>query len=122
MKKAIHTATKTDISRARKLRREMSNAELLLWRKLQELPDELGFTFRRQHPVHPYILDFACIKIKLAVELDGMSHDSRLAQDKVRDDYLLTKGYRTFRFANDEVFTNAEGVVETITREAKTRT
>jgi very-short-patch-repair endonuclease len=97
----------------------MPKAERILWKMLRELPPEPGLTFRRQHPVHPYILDFACLKIKLAVELDGFSHDNRQAQDHKRDLYLARKGYVTLHFTNDELMTNADGVVETIVRVAR---
>ena len=119
IKYAQHTATKTDIKHARALRHKMPRAERILWKKLRELPPEYSLTFRRQHPVHPYIIDFACIKMKLAIELDGMSHDDRQARDQKRDLYLFHKGYVTLRFTNDELMANADGVIETIIREAK---
>lgn len=105
-----------DIQRARRLRREMSKAECVLWKKLREFPPELGLTFRRQHPIHPYILDFACIKIKLAVELDGPSHDTNKAQqsDYRRTTCLSQKGYTILRFTNDECMSNANTVAATI--------
>ncbi|MDX2028779.1 MAG: DUF559 domain-containing protein [Alphaproteobacteria bacterium] len=118
VKFAKRTATKIDIARARALRRGMSKAERILWKKLREFPPESGLTFRRQHPVHPYVLDFACIKIKLAVEIDRMSHDNRQTYDHKRDLYLMKKGYVVIRFANEAVLNNIDSIMETINREA----
>ena len=115
-KVAIHTHTELDIENARRLRREMTKPERILWKKLRELPQELGVTFRRQHPVHPYILDFACIKIKLAIETDGMSHDNEGAQnyDEVRTNNLRQKGYTVLRFLNDDILKDCDAVMATI--------
>jgi very-short-patch-repair endonuclease len=94
----------------------MTKPERILWKLLRELPPELEITFRRQHPVHPYILDFACIKLKLAIELDGFSHNNPDAQqrDQKRDAFLYNKGYTVLRFTNDELLTNSESIVATI--------
>jgi ATP-dependent DNA helicase RecQ len=121
MKFNQHKTPGETIRRARRLRREMPKTERLLWQKLRGLPPELGLTFRRQHPIHPFIVDFACIKIKLAIELDGDSHDARQKQDKKRDEYLQSLGYLTMRFTNNELMSDIDSVVETIIREAAKR-
>jgi len=96
---------------ARKLRRTMTDAERHLWRHLRL--HSLGFHFRRQVPVGAYVVDFACLRRRLVIELDGGQHlESR--EDEKRDEWLKERGYRTLRFWNYEVLANVEGVLETI--------
>ena len=103
------------IGEARTLRREMSFPEVLLWRELRKRPG--GHKFRRQHPAGPYILDFACLQSKLAIEVDGGVHDRREAaiHDEARDEWLANQGYRTLRIPAREVLGNLEGVVRLVT-------
>jgi BirA family biotin operon repressor/biotin-[acetyl-CoA-carboxylase] ligase len=75
--------------------------------------------FRRQHAVHPYIADFACMAARLLIELDGYSHDARQGYDAGRDAYLRQKGFFILRFGNDEVLGNVEGVAEAILNHAE---
>jgi very-short-patch-repair endonuclease len=102
-------------TRAKRLRREMTRAEMLLWRYLKaHRLAKLGF--RRQVPIGNYIADFVAHSRKLVVELYGESHDfeSRVRQDAVRDRWLKARGYRVLRFTNDDVLRNLEGVVLSI--------
>ncbi|HKT16335.1 MAG TPA: DUF559 domain-containing protein [Allosphingosinicella sp.] len=99
------------IGNARQLRKEMSLPEVLLWRELRKRP--AGLKFRRQHPAGPYVLDFACLKANVAVEIDGESHgyaDRRL-HDSIRDEWLANQGYQTVRIAASDVLKNLDGVV-----------
>jgi very-short-patch-repair endonuclease len=77
---------------------------------------EQGHHFRRQVPRGPHVLDFACLKSRLIVEVDGAQHgfDARLARDAKRDRLLAYRGFRTLRFWNNEIDQNLDGVVETI--------
>lgn len=113
--------TKEAIRRAKNLRRAMPLAERLLWNALQENHRQQPFHFRRQHPLPPYIVDFACIKAGLVVEIDGPSHDNRLTEDAHRDALLGERDYAVLRFSNEEVLSNLEGVVETILKETLVR-
>jgi very-short-patch-repair endonuclease len=72
-----------------------------------------GYKFKRQVPVGPYVVDFACLGRKLVVEVvaGGMAENLR---DKARDDYLRTRGFRVLRFWNNDVLTNTQGVPEMI--------
>lgn len=71
--------------------------------------------FTRQHPVGPHVIDIACRKAKLAIELDGSQHvDS--ASDVERTAFLEALGWRVIRFWNSEVEDNAEGVAAEIIR------
>ncbi|MDN3276290.1 DUF559 domain-containing protein [Frankia sp. RB7] len=101
--------------RAKRLRREMTRAETLLWRCLKA--DRLaGLAFRRQTPMGNYIADFVAHSHKLIVELDGESHDfeERIRHDERRDQWFASRGYRVLRFTNDDVMKNLEGVVLSI--------
>lgn len=103
--------------RARQLRVDATTAERKLWTRLRSAQTD-GFSFRRQHPVGPYILDFYCSIAKLAVELGGDQHgtDAGLAYDAARARFLAGKGIRVIRFGNHELGENLAGVLEGIWR------
>jgi very-short-patch-repair endonuclease len=97
---------------ARHLRRVMTDAERRLWYQLRNRT-LMRCKFRRQHPVGPYIADFACIEARLIVELDGGQHlDSNHDRDRAR--FLQSKGYRVLRFWNNEVLTKTDAVLAAI--------
>jgi very-short-patch-repair endonuclease len=100
---------------ARRLRREMTDPERLLWGKLQA-HRQAGLAFRRQVPIGPYVVDFLSHAARLVVELDGGGHswNARSRRDEARDAWLAERGYRVLRFWNPEVTANLDGVVETI--------
>ena len=98
---------------ARLLRGRMTEAEQHLWLRLRR--QQLGVRFRRQHPVGPYIADFACIQPPLIIEIDGSQHlDS--ASDRQRDAKIATLGFRVRRYWNHDVLTRTDDVVEDILR------
>ena len=99
---------------ARKLRREMSTAEAILWRTLRGRG--IGAKFRRQLPIGPFVADFACVEAKLVVELDGAPHDAadRKARDVDRDAWLARQGWRVLRFQNELVLGGGDHVVDQI--------
>ena len=98
---------------ARRLRANMTEAERKLWSLLRRKQLQ-GFRFRRQVPLGRYVADFACMSAQLVVELDGGQHAERSEHDARRTAWLESVGYRVLRFWNGEVFTNADGVLETI--------
>jgi very-short-patch-repair endonuclease len=101
------------VKRAKELRRDMTEAEKLLWSKIRR--DQIdGFPFRKQVPIRPYVADFACLAIKLVIEVDGGQHDERKAQDDARTAWLEAQGYRVLRFWNNEVLGNIDGVLQVI--------
>jgi len=110
---------KQTIARARQLRKAMTKPERLLWWALRRHAPE--FRFRRQHPAGCYVLDFYCDAANLCVEVDGQSHDFRIAQDQRRDRWLLDKGIMTLRFSAADVLSNLEGVLTLIVEEARGR-
>jgi primosomal protein N' (replication factor Y) len=96
--------------RSQQLRRNMTDAECAIWQKLRH--DQLGRRFRRQHPIPPYIADFACVEAKLIVEADGGQHAD--SSDQERDQYLQKQGWRILRFWNNDVLQNRTGVLQAI--------
>jgi very-short-patch-repair endonuclease len=73
--------------------------------------------FRRQEPIGPYVVDFCCPDHKLIVELDGMSHESKLESDRTREHWLREQGYRVLRVTNADVGEDLEAVARGIARE-----
>jgi len=105
----------TRVPRARRLRREMTNAERKLWWHLRRIPIENAH-FRRQATIGPYFADFACHELRLVIEVEGGQHgeENRAALDRNRTGFLEEKGYRVLRFWNNEVLGNIEGVLDVI--------
>ena len=97
------------VKRARALRKEMSFPEVLLWVQLQKRPG--GHKFRKQVPQNPYTLDFACLKARLCIEVDGEAHNrgDQPQKDIVRDRIMAERGLRTMRLPAYEVLNNMEG-------------
>jgi very-short-patch-repair endonuclease len=102
-------------ARARELRKNDTEAERRLWEALRARRLG-GYKFVRQLPLEPYIADFACRQDKLIVEIDGATHssDEELAYDSRRTRILERQGWRILRATNHDVFTNRDGVCETI--------
>src|ERR1700752_2079553 len=98
---------------ARRLRRDQTDAERVLWFRLRDRR-LAGWKFRRQAPIDRFIVDFVCADARLIVELDGGQHAARAEQDKTRTEVLQSFGYFVLRFWNNDVLANTEGVVETI--------
>ena len=99
--------------RARKLRKNSSDAEHRLWfllrgRRLQK------YKFRRQYVVKPYIFDFVCLSKKLVIELDGGQHAEQQAYDELRSSFLAAKGFTVIRFWNDLILKEKENVLTAI--------
>jgi very-short-patch-repair endonuclease len=108
---AEHHYDQRDILRAKALRKGAPLAERLLWEALRATAKNEGLRFRRQHPIHPYIVDLVCLKANLVIEIDGSSHDSRRLYDQQRDAYLKNLDYEVMRFTNEDVRQNLENVV-----------
>ena len=108
--------------RARALRREMTDPEVLLWMKLKSRNDD-GLKFRNQHAVGPYILDFFCAKARLAIEVDGSAHgeDRQIVHDERRDAWLLSQGILVYRVGAGSVFEDPTEVADGVRRIAAER-
>ena len=103
------------VPRARRLRRDMTDAERKLWWHLRHLRIERSH-FRRQATIGPYFADFACHQRLLVIEVDGGQHNKpdHVMSGAERSIYLQSRGYRVLRFWNNDVLSNIEGVMETI--------
>ena len=97
------------LERRRAMRAQMTLPEVLLWKGLKGR--RLGAQFRRQHPFGPYILDFYCEALKLAIEVDGSSHEWTVERDVRRDAYLAAQGVRTVRIAARAILADVDVVV-----------
>lgn len=98
-----------------KLRKNMPPAEVILWTYLKNRQIK-GYKFRRQYSISNFIIDFYVPKVKLAVEIDGESHASEIAEtyDTQRQKQIETLGVNFLRFTNWDVYENLEGVLEEI--------
>ena len=99
---------------ARKLRRQMSPPEVLLWDQLRG--SKLGFKVRRQHPIGPYVADFFVREAGLVIEIDGSPHDygDRPQRDERRERYLGERGYRVLHLIASDVMKNLDGALRYI--------
>ena len=100
-------------ARARALRRDLTDAERIIWNELRAHRLN-GAGFRRQTPIGPYIVDFICHEAKLVVELDGGQHSEQIEADQKRSAFMESHGFRVLRFWNDQVLTDTDGVLEQI--------
>lgn len=103
---------------ARRLRRQLSLPEMLLWQRLRLTRGELRF--RRQHAIGPYVADFYCPAARLVIEVDGAAHDRRQAADRRRDEYLASLGIRVIRFPATAVLADPAEVADAIFRSCST--
>jgi very-short-patch-repair endonuclease len=110
----MKTHLPSTLKRARKLRREMTLPEVLLWIQLKQRPG--GLKFRKQHPLGHYVADFYCDVVKLVIEVDGVSHDmgDQPQFDEMRDSFFLNQGLRTLRIPAGDVLKNIEAVIQYI--------
>lgn len=100
---------------SRDLRNNMTDAELLLWRRLRRKQVH-GLQFYRQKPILNYIVDFYCPVANLVIECDGSQHytDDGLEADRVRDECLAGLGLMVLRFDNRQILNEIDGVVEMV--------
>ena len=96
----------------------MTDAERRLWYRLRAHRFE-GHKFKRQVPIGPYVVDFACLGRRLVVEVDGGQHAEN-SRDALRDAYLKDEGFRVLRFWNNDVLKNTQVVLEIILNELET--
>ncbi|MEK6742206.1 MAG: endonuclease domain-containing protein [Nitrospirota bacterium] len=107
---------KTEIKdKRRTLRKNMPQAEVMLWSKLRG-KNVKGYKFRRQYSVGSFIVDFYCAELKLAIEIDGESHfiEGSEDRDRKRQEFIESAGIRFIRFTNTDVYERLDGVLEAI--------
>lgn len=103
-----------EVAVARKLRRQMSYPEVLLWQWLRG--QQTGYKFRKQHPIGPYVADFCCLSARLVVEIDGAYHG--YADDGDRDAFMKENGFRVLRVGAADVARDLEAVIAAIVSSA----
>jgi very-short-patch-repair endonuclease len=104
--------------RRRELRQNQTEAEKAFWAQVRNRQFR-GMRFFRQYSIGPYILDFYCPALKLAIELDGGQHtqDERREYDVNRTEYLKVRGIRVVRYWNHDVLRNIDDVVKSLEKE-----
>jgi very-short-patch-repair endonuclease len=119
--KANHRIHPTIRQFARELRQPQTPAETALWQHLRNR--NLGYKFRRQHPIGFFIIDFYCAEAKLLIEIDGDSHfqKTQMDYDQKRTEHLESLGYTVIRFTNDDVRYSVHAVIAIIVEEVKTK-
>ncbi len=112
----------TPVSRARNLRRKMTDEEKKLWQKLRRRKFH-GLKFLRQHPLfyemidnEPkyFIPDFYCAEKRLIIEIDGKIHEFQKRKDMEREEILSGMGMKIVRFKNEEIEANVFAVLKKI--------
>ena len=98
---------------ARKLRKGGTLAEVLLWQQMKGRKIK-GYQFTRQKPIGNYIVDFYYPRLGLAVEIDGVSHDMKLENDKIRQIEIEKQDVRFLRFLESDVRNNLPGAIAVI--------
>ena len=108
------SATDKAYKTARRLRRELSLPEKLLWVRLKGI----GLHFRKQRPIGDYVLDFYCASAKLAIEVDGFAHDTgtRPQRDEARTRWLNGEGIEVLRIPAKDVLADPDAVADSILR------
>ena len=106
---------------ARKLRKNSTLAEVMLWQHLK-CKKMLGYDFHRQKPIGEYIVDFFCPKLNLIIEIDGESHNYKFDTDRERQENLELLGFRFLRFLDSDIKHNLKGVILEIMKWIKKHT
>ena len=107
-----HNPPPINVTRARAMRRDPTDAERAMWLILRR--DFAPWRFRRQVPIGPAVADFASHRARLVIEVDGGQHDPQA--DAARDAAIRAEGYRVVRFWNNDVLGNGDGVASAIAR------
>lgn len=105
----------TKYLRARKLRKNLTQQERKLWNLLKNKQFH-NLSFRRQHPIGDYIVDFVCRSKKIIIELDGGQHNftENIEYDKERTLFFKNLGFKVLRFWNNDIDNNIEGVIDVL--------
>lgn len=104
---------------ARRLRKELSLPEVMLWQYLRTKP--MGVKFRRQYPIGNFVVDFYCSAARLAIEVDGIAHDmgARPQRDVARDRWLNEQGVTVLRIPASEVLADCAEIADAIVRHCR---
>ncbi len=105
---------------ARNNRKQLTQAESIIWSKLLRNRQLAGYKFLRQKPIDGYIVDFYCSALALVIEIDGDSHVDKLEYDAERTRILNAHGLHVIRYTNNEVISNLQGVYENLVEHIQT--
>lgn len=110
------------LSLARHLRSNQTGCERILWSRLRSFK-RLGYHFRRQVPLGPFVVDFLCKEARLIVEADGEQHaqEPNRSHDLRRDAVLESQGFAVLRYANCDIRRELDGVCDAILAALKRR-
>jgi len=113
----VHCTDVPKIGFARRLRKDQTSGEKVLWRRLRAKRFH-GIKFRRQVPLGPYIVDFLCVEKRLVIEIDGGSHFEPGAKkkDARREQYIRAQGFDVLRFGNGQMLEDGDVVLNKIGR------
>ena len=100
-------------AKARELRKNSTLSEILLWQEIKEIK-LFGYQFHRQVPMLNYIVDFYCHELRLAIEIDGDSHNNSYDYDCMRQAELEQYGIEFIRFDDHEVKKNLQNVLASL--------
>jgi very-short-patch-repair endonuclease len=120
LQKRSKMSDKPKIAMARALRQRETDLEHRLWQALRRRR-VFGLKFRRQHPLGPYVADFACLEAQLLIEIDGYWHTQKKGADAQRDAYLRSLGYEVVRFDIENEAADVDTLAEMIAHEVKIR-
>jgi len=96
---------------ARKLRKNSTLGERILWSEVLRARKFYGYQFNRQFCIDRYIADFICRKLRWVIEVDGYSHRFKQKEDRMRDKRLAELGYKTIRFTEKQVRDDLKNVI-----------
>ena len=101
--KSLHKTTSVSFQSANRLRKESTEAEVILWELLRNRR-LMNLKFKRQEPLYGYIADFYCHRLQLIIEVDGGYHETLEQQvlDEERSQFFRSKGLNVFRLTNNE--------------------
>jgi len=111
--------TSKRVASARDLRQRSGLAEQKVWPLLRGGRID-GLKFRRQHPIGRYVVDFACDRLRLVIEIDGGVHgrEDVVLNDHLRQTELETLGWTVLRFSNEIALGRPEDIIEAVRRRA----
>jgi very-short-patch-repair endonuclease len=112
---SLFFSSKSQKQKRQHLRNHATDAEGLLWSRLKGR-QLLGYTFRRQHGIGVFIVDFYCPESKLAIEIDGATHwtEGEREYDRRKQEYIELYSIHFLRFTNSDVYKNLDGVLTVI--------
>ena len=84
----------------------MTYCEKIVWLNLRKR--QLGYRFLRQYSVDHFVIDFYCPDLKLAIEVDGASHNDpeQKKYDIQRQKYLEEFNIKFVRIKDEEFLGN----------------